>query len=97
MEALIEGLKFVMWEKTDMPESAMSKDEKGKTIFVKTGNKIEKTTYTFKDEYGDKLVLMAGNEWRGLEMEKVDVLLAINYDDFNRKVKVTLKKVSISE
>jgi len=93
MQVKLENIKLVMWEKTDMPESVMSKDEKGKTVFTKTGNKTEKTTYTFKDEFGEKLVFMGNNDYRNYEGESVTLYLKINYDDFNRRAKVSLDSV----
>lgn len=93
MIATLKKVEMVMFEKTEMPESVMKKDDKGKTVFEKTGNKIEKTTYTFRDLEGNKYVFMAGNEFRSLERTAVDLELEIKYDDYTRKTKVSLKQV----
>jgi len=88
-------MKLAMWEKTMMSESVMGKDDKGKTVFTKTGNKTESTTYTFKDEYGEKLVfLSSNNNYRNLEGEEVEVQIEISHDDYNKKNKVQLKSIS---
>lgn len=84
-------VQMIMWEKTLMPESKPEKDEKGKTQFVKTGNKVEMTTYTLRDGFGDKLVLLSSNNnFRTLEGKKVNVTMEIKFDEFNRKNKLTL-------
>jgi len=90
----INDLKLVMFERTLMPESIMKKDDKGKTVFEKTGQKTEMTTYTFRDGFGEKLVFLSKeNGYRSLEGETVDIELEVSYDEFNRKSKVALISV----
>jgi len=88
-----EGIKMAMWEKTMLPEKKLN-PETGK--WEKTGNKEERTTYTFKDEFGDKLVLMGKNEYRVFEGEQVDITLALSYNDYDRVTKISLYNVTKS-
>lgn len=91
-----DDVQMLMWEKTLMPESKAEKDEKGKTVFVKTGNKVEMTTYTLRDGFGDKLVVLSSNnDYRTLEGKKVNVVMEVKFDEFNRKNKLTLAEISI--
>lgn len=91
-----KDVTLLMWEKTLMPESKPEKDENGKTIFKKTGNKVEMTTYTLRDGFGDKLVLLSSNnDYRTLEGKKVNVVMEIKFDEFNRKNKLSLAEISI--
>jgi len=92
---IIINTKLVMWEKTEMPESVMEKDEAGKTVFRKTGKKVENSTYHFRDEFGDKLSFMSpNNNYRNLEGQDIELELEIGYDDFKRKNKMSLVSVS---
>jgi len=84
--------KLKMWEATHMPESEKVTVD-GKTSYQKTGKKVEKTTYTFIDELGDKLVFLSDNEYRTMEGKAVELDLDITHDDFNRKNKIQLKSV----
>jgi len=91
-----DDVQMLMWEKTLLPESKAEKDEKGKTVFVKTGNKVEMTTYTLRDGFGDKLVVLSSNnDYRTLEGKKVNVVMEVKFDEFNRKNKLTLAEISI--
>lgn len=92
-----EKVKLVMFESVSMPVSVASKDEKGKTIFTKTGQMEEYTTYTFRDTFEKKIVFTTkNNNYRNLEGEFVDIELEIVYDDFNNKVKTKLASVTKS-
>jgi len=82
-----EGIKLAMWEKTELPER--EKDANGD--WKNTGKKVEKTTYTFKDEFGDKLVLLSNNEYRELEGRQCDIVIGITYNDYDRKNRITLE------
>lgn len=94
MNTTIKNVILVMFEKTMMPDSMYSEEQKK---YVKTGNKTERTTYTFRDEFGTKLVFLAGNEYRALERESVDLDIELSFDDYNRKNKISLKNVRKSE
>lgn len=85
-----KGVDLIMWEKSEMPERAYNKVTKEWTA---TGKTEEKTLYTFRDEMGDKVIFLSGNDWRGLERSKVDLEMEIVYNDFDRKNKVSLKGV----
>lgn len=82
--------KLLMWEKTDMPDS--NYDEATKK-WIKTGSKTEKTTYTFRDIDGTKLVFLHDNKAREYEGKDVDLQLELSYDDFNRRNKIQLKHI----
>jgi len=89
-----KNVSMIMWEKTMLPDSVRSVDEKGKTVFTKTGTKTEYTTYTFRDSFGDKLVFTSkNNSYRTWEGKKVIIALEVNFDEFNRKNKVSLNSV----
>jgi len=89
------GLKLAFFENTDLPESIASKDDNGKTIFTKTGKKVPYTTYTFRDQLGEKLIFLSNNDtWRALEGELVDIEVEISYDDYKRTTKTRLASVS---
>lgn len=98
MIATLENVELVMWEKTMMPESVMSKDEKGKTVFTKTGVKNEYTKYIFRDLVGDKLVFVSKvNDYRNLERKRVDLEIDLSHDDFSGRNKIALKSISPSK
>lgn len=87
-----------MFERVDMPESKMEEGADGKKKFVKTGNKVEMTSYTFRDGFGDKLVLMSKeNGYRALEGAIVDIEVELKHNSFTNKTQVSLGKVSKSE
>jgi len=89
-------VKLKMFERTMMPDSVASKDSEGKTIFTKTGNKSEYTTYTFVDSFGEKLVFLSkDSSYRTFEGKFVNLVLEVVYDDFKRKSSVKL--VSVKE
>lgn len=89
-----QDVKLKMWEKTLMPESIMA-EEGGKKVFKKTGQKIEMTTYTFVDGFGEKLVFLSpDNGYRVLEGEIVDLVMEVEYNDFSKKNRLKLEQVS---
>jgi len=79
-----------MWGKAEFTEKLINKDT-GK--YEKTGRKEERTTYTFKDEFGEKLVLLAGNDYRELEGRQCNITLSVKYNDFDRATRVSLATV----
>lgn len=89
---ITQEVKLVMYEKTMMPESTMQEVD-GKKKFVKTGKETEMTTYTFRDGFGEKLVILSkDNSYRNLEGELVSLVLEVIYNDFQKRN--TLKLVS---
>jgi len=90
-----QDVKLVMFEKTDMPDSVMQ-DINGKKQFVKTGKVTEMTTYTFRDGFGEKLIVLSkDNTYRTLEGKIVNLELEVAYNDFQKKNSVKL--VSVKE
>jgi len=86
----LQEVKLVMYEKTLMPESIMQEVD-GKKKFVKTGKDTEMTTYTFRDGFGEKLVILSkDNGYRNLEGETVDIVLEVVFNDFQKKNTVKL-------
>jgi len=87
---VMNQVKLVMFERTMMPESTME-TVNGKKEFVKTGKEVEMTTYTFRDGFGDKLVMLSKeNGYRDLEGELVDITLDVKYNDFTKKTQTKL-------
>lgn len=91
-----KDVSLLMWEKTLMPESIMVDDEATKKkIFKKTGSKIEMTTYTLRDGFGDKLVLLSkNNDFRNLEGKRVQIILEVKRDEFKNLNKLSLAELS---
>lgn len=88
------SLTLIMWERTMLPESVPSKNAQGKTEYVKTGNKIEFTTYIFRDSFGNKLQFTSkNNSYRIWEGKKVIVRLDVEFNDYDRKNKIALDSV----
>jgi len=85
---------LLMWEKTDMPDS--NYDEATKK-WIKTGGKTEKTTYTFRDIDGSKLVFLSGNKYREYEGRSVNLQIDLSYDNFTRANKLKLESVTLAD
>jgi len=84
---------LIMWEKTMMPESKLD-ETSGK--YVKTGNKVESTTYTFRDFDGSKLIFLSPKaEYRTFEGKEVIIQIELSHDDYSRKNKIQLRNVSL--
>jgi len=81
-------VKLVMWKKVDLNQRARN-EATGK--WENTGEKEEKTEYTFRDEFGDVIVLLGSNEYRELEGRQCDVTLGISYSDFDKKNRLSLQ------
>lgn len=88
----LQNVKLAMWEKTELPENEL-KDGK----WVKTDRKVEKTTYTFRDASGEKLVVLGSNDHRDLEGETVDLEIEVIFNDFQKRNRVTLAQVRKSD
>lgn len=88
-DIVIENITLKMWEKSMMSESIFSEEKKQ---YVKTGKKVEQTTYSFLDEDGDKLVFLSDkNEWRKMEGQTGDLHVSLNHDNFNKVNKIQFK------
>lgn len=86
-----------MWEKTMLPESEMV-EVNGKKAFKKTGKEVEMTTYTFRDSFGDVLVMLSDNNtFRALEGEKVDIETEIVFNTFKNQNRVKLVGVTLAK
>jgi len=92
-----KGLKLVMWDKVNMPDSEMKEIEGKKTWIKIPGKFTEKTNYTFRDIAGEKLVAFGDNTHRVLEGELCDVELDITYNDFTRKNQIKLSSIRKSK
>jgi len=84
----LQNVKLAMWEKTELPDNEL-KDGK----WVKTGRVTEKTTYTFRDATGEKLVILGSNDYRNFEGELVDLEIDVIFNDFQKRNRVTLATV----
>jgi len=84
----LQNVKLAMWEKTELPDNEL-KDGK----WVKTGRVTEKTTYTFRDATGEKLVILGSNDYRNFEGELVDVTFELKFDEFKKRLSVKLGSV----
>jgi len=86
-------VELKMWEKTMMPESVMVDsvvNGKTKKEFQKTGKEVEMTTYTFRDEFGDKIVVLTkNNDYRALEGARGVIEFNVRLDEFTKKLKTT--------
>lgn len=94
MHSIIKGVELVMYENTPLPEQNYNKESKS---WVKTGGVVDKTTYTFRDTTGSKLVLLGTNAFRALERKIVDVEVKIEFNDFKKQNRVTLANVTESK
>lgn len=83
-----EDVKMVMYKKVELNSRAKN-EATGK--WENTGGKEEKTEYTFRDEFGDIVVLLGTNEYRELEGRQCDITLGISYSEFDRKNRVSLQ------
>jgi len=78
-----------MCEKTMMNESIFSEE---KNAYVKTGKKVEQTTYTFIDEKLNKLVFLSDNiGLRKYEGQTGELYLSLTHDNYNGVNKIQFK------
>jgi len=83
-----EGLKLVMFKNVEMNKRAKN-EATGK--WENTGEKESRTEYTFRDEFGDIIVLFGQNDWRELEGRDCDVVIGIRYNEYDRKNVISLQ------
>lgn len=90
----LNKVQLKMWESTAMKDSDIVEGPDGKKKFVPNGKFVDMTTYTFRDEFGSKLVIMSKNsDFRAYEGKYVDIELDVSLDEFTRKVKTRLLNV----
>jgi len=78
-------------------ESVQAKDSAGKTVFNKTGNKVENSTYTIKTLEEDKLIFLSSeNQYRNLEGKRIDLEVDLVHDDFKSVNKIKFVAISLS-
>jgi len=88
---VLKDVTLKMCEKTMMSES-IREEKDGKTSYVKTGKKIEQTTYTFVDENLNKLVFLSDNmSLRKYEGQTGELYLSLVHDNFNGINKIQFK------
>lgn len=87
-------LKLAMWEAVQLAEKRENK-ETGK--WEKTGEKTERTQYIFRDEFGDKLTVLAGNEYRHLEGVDCIVKLKVSQKEWEGKRTTSLSLLKAEE
>lgn len=90
MHVKLPEMQLVLWEKQEMPDR--KKDEKTGE-WVSTGQTIEKTLYTFRDEFGEVLKFFADNEYREMEGSMVTITANIIYNDYKRQNQVKLEHI----
>lgn len=81
-------VKLVMYKNVEMNERKKN-EETGK--WEPTGGKTSMTEYTFRDEFGDILVVFGKNDFRELEGRECEVTIGITYNEFERKNKISLQ------
>jgi len=94
MLTTIENLKVALWEKRELDDRNYNKETKE---WIKTGNKVEKTLYTLRDEFGEVLKFLAGNEYRDMEGSIVRLTLKIEYNEFTNLNKISLVELTQME
>jgi len=85
MQVAIENLTLILWEKREMKDRKKVGDE-----WVDTGETIEKTFYTLRDEFGDTIKFLSGNEYRDMEGSPVRLTVSFEYNEWQRKNEVKL-------
>jgi len=88
-----ENVKLVMWKRREMDARKWDADKKE---WQKTGEREERTEYTFRDEFGDIVVLLGKDTYREMEGQECDVTFAIQYNEFQRKNSMTLDSCVLS-
>jgi len=87
-----ENITLVLWAKRELPERTRVDGE-----WQPTGKMTEKTEYTFRDEFGETIVLLGNNDYRELEGKQCDIALGITYNSFQRRNVVSLESCQLAE
>lgn len=80
-----------MWEKVELPNRIKDANT---GEWKADGTTIEKTRYFLRDEFGDMLPFLAGNEYRQLEDSMVLVTVEIEFNDYQNKNVVKLDNIT---
>jgi len=81
MDLTVDNVKLIMWESSKMPNTTLVDG-----IRTKTGGEQECSVYTFKDEWGSKLIFLSQkNDFRTSEGKDGSLTVKVKYDDFKRK------------
>lgn len=87
MQVSLENLELVLWSKKDVPERTKGADGE----WQKTGKMTEMTEYTLRDEFGQTLIFLAGNEYRPLERKgTIRLEVDIVYNEWKNQNQVKL-------
>lgn len=84
-------MTLMMWSKNEMKER--TKDPQTGE-WKDTGRTEEKTKYYLRDEFGDTLEFISGNEYREMEGSLVEVNMDISFNDFQNKNVVKLDSIT---
>lgn len=90
MKVLIPQMQLIMWERKEVKERKQNPASKE---WEDTGEKIEKTQYTLRDEFGDVLKFLADNEYRPFEGSMVQVVLEVEFNEWQNKNTVKLDSI----
>jgi hypothetical protein len=82
MKVTIPEMQLVLWEKRELPERTRDLQT---NEWRNTGQKVERTQYTLRDEFGDTLKFLADNEYRQMEGSQVQVVLDIEFNEYQNK------------
>lgn len=93
MRTILDPMKMVLWEKREMKDRKLNK-ETGQ--WEATGEMVERTLYTLRDEYGEVLKFLAGNEYRDLEGTFVQVGIEFEFNEYQNKNTMKLDSIESS-
>lgn len=82
LTAVFDDVKLAMWEKREVSGRTQNPVSKK---WEDDGTTVEKTLYTFKDEFGEKLEFLSDNELRKYEGEVGSLAISFGYNSFERK------------
>lgn len=81
---------LVLWEKRELPERRKNPQT---NEWENTGTKVERTMYTFRDEFGEVVKFLGDNEYRQFEGSDVRLFMDINYNDYTNTNRIQLKSI----
>jgi len=84
-------MEMVMWEVQKMKDR---KKDPNSGEWKDTGEEIEKTRYTMRDEFGQVLKFLAGNEYRDMERSLCNVSIGLEYNDYQSKNTMKLENIT---
>lgn len=83
-------MTVAMWEKQMVKDRKQDPNTKE---WIDTGEETEKTKYYLRDEFGDKLEFLSGNEYRDLEGSQCMVTLDISFNEWKNQNQVKLESI----